>query len=188
MSPHRRGCHSPAVVNDIPDCSIATLQSYYGPENLSGGGAVKMVTLAPELAEALQTVRTLTDAGVLVSIGHTEANYETTAEAVKCGATMITHLFNAMNSVHHREPGPYGVLNEIREKRPYFGVIADGIHLHPSSIRLAHATHPSGLILVTDAVAFTGMPDGTYDWLNGQKVSKDGLRITLHGTDTIAGR
>ena len=196
MSCQRRGCHSPDVVGNIPNCTLSTVQSYYGTSNLQRSGAVKMITLAPELSGALEAVEALTQGGILVSIGHTEADYGTAVKAVKCGATMITHLFNAMNPLHHRDPGPFGVITKpgsgtvglVAKERPYFGLIADGIHLHPASVRLAYATHPEGLILVTDAVKFAGLKDGLYDWLNGEKVRKAGLKITLDGTDTIAGR
>jgi len=159
---------------------------------------VKMITLAPELPGAIETIQYLSRHGVMVSIGHTRADYEQTVAAVKAGANMITHLFNAMNPLHHRDPGPFGTITLAKDRanfehlspreRPYFGIIADGIHLHPASVSLAYSAHPRGLILVTDAVMFMGCDDGVYDWNNGQKVEKMGSRVTLHGTETIAGR
>lgn len=120
---------------------------------------------------------------------------------------MITHLYNQMNPHHHREPGPLGILggttdidpaNETkllgegdplhhRPTRPYFGVIADGHHVHPASIRLAHLTHPEGLVLVTDALMLLGGEDGTVDWLT-RRLTKKGIKVMLEGTDIIAGR
>lgn len=159
---------------------------------------VKMVTLAPELPGAMETIQYLTSHGVMVSIGHTRANYEQTVAAVKAGANMITHLFNAMNPLHHRDPGPFGTITLAKDRanfehlspreRPYFGIIADGIHLHPASVSLAYSAHPRGLVLVTDAVMFMGCDDGLYEWNNGQKVEKSGSKVTLEGTETIAGR
>ena len=157
-----------------------------------------MITLAPELVGAMETIQYLTSHGVMISIGHTRADYEQTVTAVKAGANMITHMFNAMNPLHHRDPGPFGTITLAKDRanfehllprdRPYFGIIADGIHLHPASVSLAYSAHPRGLVLVTDAVMFMGCEDGVYDWNNGQKVEKRGSKVTLEGTDTIAGR
>lgn len=131
----------------------------------------------------------ITSRGIVYSIGHTEASYEEASLAVASGASMITHLFNAMRPLHHRNPGVFGVLG-IAESlpRPYFGVIADGIHLHPTSVKIAFNAHPDGFILVTDAMHLVGLPDGAYDWTNGRRLIKTGSRLILEGTaDKIAG-
>ena len=138
-----------------------------------------MMALIPEI----------TAHNIIYSIGHTEATYEQASTAVKHGATMITHLFNAMQPLHHRNPGVFGVLG-IAESlpRPYFGIIADGNHLHPTSIKIAYASHSDGFILVTDAMHLVGLPDGIYDWTNGRRLIKKGLYLVLEGTaDKIAG-
>lgn len=126
---------------------------------------------------------------IVFSIGHSEATYEDASAAVKSGATMITHLFNAMRPLHHRNPGIFGVLG-IAESlpRPYFGIIADGIHLHPTSIKIAFNAHPDGFILVTDAMHLVGLEDGVHEWTNGENIIKTGPRLTLEGSDKIAGR
>lgn len=157
-----------------------------------------MITIAPELPGALDTIRHLTKAGIVTSIGHTEASYENSVAAIQAGASSITHLFNAMTPLHHREPGPFGTIafSSVRakmariepDKRPYFGIIADGIHLHPATINLAYRCHPNGLILVTDANMIVGCEDGVHAWTNGRKIEKRGAKVTLEGTDTIAGR
>jgi N-acetylglucosamine-6-phosphate deacetylase len=102
---------------------------------------------------------------------------------------MITHLFNAMRPLHHRNPGIFGLLGTASSsvRKPYFGIIADGIHLHPTSIKIAWNAHPDGLILVTDAMRLAGMPDGTYDWTNGSRIIKDGALLTLEENGKIAG-
>jgi N-acetylglucosamine-6-phosphate deacetylase len=103
---------------------------------------------------------------------------------------MITHLFNAMRPLHHRNPGIFGLLgtpSSTTSQKPYFGIIADGIHLHPTSIKIAWNAHPDGLILVTDAMRFAGMRDGTYDWTNGSRVVKKGAMLTLEENGKIAG-
>jgi N-acetylglucosamine-6-phosphate deacetylase len=169
-----------------------------------------MITAAPEIGDMTSLIPELKSRGILFSIGHTEATYEEAAAAVAAGATMITHLFNAMRPLHHRNPGPFGVLgapasaplpsssassvssgSSVAEKdgvkRPYFGIIADGIHLHPTSIKIAYSSHPSGCILVTDAMPLIGMPDGTYPYSNGDRIVKAGNLLTLEGTDKIAG-
>jgi N-acetylglucosamine-6-phosphate deacetylase len=156
-----------------------------------------MITMAPELPGAMETIQRLTAQGIIVGIGHTVATYEQTVAAVQAGAKMVTHMFNAINSLHHRDPGPFGVIiatKDIRSltqlstfERPYFGIICDGIHLHPASINLAYSAHPRGFILVSDATMFMGMQDGIYDGNNGQRVEKRGDRLTLQGTDIIAG-
>ena len=138
-----------------------------------------MMSLIPEI----------TSRGIIYSIGHTEATYEEASLAVASGATMITHLFNAMRPLHHRNPGVFGVLG-IAESlpRPYFGIISDGIHLHPTSIKIAFNAHPEGFILVTDAMHLVGLEDGVYEWTNGERIVKMGARLVLEGSDgKIAG-
>ena len=102
---------------------------------------------------------------------------------------MITHLFNAMRPLHHRNPGIFGVLGQNADlaKRPFFGVIADGEHLHPTTVKIAYTAFPDGCILVTDAMRLVGLPDGTYDWTNGDRIVKKGSLLTLQGSNKIAG-
>jgi len=177
--------------------SIKDLEDCYGVENINpevAGGPVpiKVITAAPELGEMVNIIPKLRERGIVFSIGHSEATYEEASEAVAAGATMITHLFNAMRPLHHRNPGIFGVLG-IAESlpRPYFGIIADGIHLHPATIKIAFNAHPDGFILVTDAMHMVGLPDGSYKWTNGNNVNnivKIGPRLILEGSDTLAGR
>jgi N-acetylglucosamine-6-phosphate deacetylase len=124
---------------------------------------------------------------IIFSIGHTEATYEQAMAALSAGANMVTHLFNAMQPFYHRQPGIFGLLGQSELRRPFYGVIADGIHLHPTSIKIAFNAHPSGLILITDAMMLCGMPDGVYDWNNGERIVKQGALLTLEGSDRIAG-
>ena len=91
---------------------------------------------------------------IVFSIGHSTAGIETAEEAVQSGATLITHLFNAMQQLHHRDPGVVGLLgSEDTLPRPYYGIICDGVHIHKSCVKLAYRSHPHGAILVTDAMA-----------------------------------
>ena len=163
---------------------------------------IKMITAAPELGSMTALIPELTARGIIFSIGHSEATYEEASAAVSAGATMITHLFNAMRPLHHRNPGIFGVLGVADSqsqqdspspvsKRPYFGLIADGIHLHPATIKIAWHAHPAGLVLVTDAMHMVGLPDGRYPWTNGEGEHffvKKGSVLELEGTGTIAGR
>jgi N-acetylglucosamine-6-phosphate deacetylase len=141
------------------------------------------------LPGAISSIHTLTDRGIRVAIGHSEATYEEAKVGIKAGASMITHLFNAMRPLHHRNPGIFGLLGTASSsiRKPYFGIIADGFHLHPTSIKIAWNAHPDGLILVTDAMRLAGMPDGTYDWTNGSRIIKDGALLTLEENGKIAG-
>lgn len=126
-----------------------------------------MVTLAPERDGALAAIRLLVDRGVAAAIGHTDASYEQTRAAVAAGATVATHLCNAMRPVHHREPGPIVAL--LGAPGVVCELIADGTHLHDGMLAFAAAVAPGRTALVTDAIAAAGMPDGEYD-LGGQPV------------------
>ncbi|MFY1578905.1 N-acetylglucosamine-6-phosphate deacetylase [Verrucosispora sp. WMMD703] len=150
-----------------------------------GDGAVRMVTLAPERAGALEAVELLTRHGVVAAVGHTDGTYDQTRAAVAAGATVGTHLFNGMRPVHHRDPGPVvallGAPNVICE------LVADGVHLHEGTLTFATSTAgPERCALVTDAMAAAGMPDGEYE-LGGQAVTvSDGVaRLSRDGA--IAG-
>lgn len=151
--------------------------------------------MAPERPGALDTIRWLSAEGLVLSIGHMAANYDQARTAIQAGAAMITHLFNQMNGHHHREPGPLGILGGAdnidpendTSRPPYFGIIADGNHVHPASVRLANRLHPDGLVLVTDALLLLGGEDGTIDWLT-RRLTKKGVSVKLQGTDIIAGR
>ncbi|KAI2868036.1 CAZyme family CE9 [Aspergillus niger] len=146
-----------------------------------------MITAAPEVGDMLPNIPSLTSEDIIYSIGHSDATYEQALTATQQGATMITHLFNAMRPFYHRNPGIFGLLGQNECPRPFYGVIADGIHLHPTSIRIAYNAHPDGVILVTDAMKLCGLPDGIYDWTNGERIIKSGARLTLEGSDKIAG-
>jgi N-acetylglucosamine-6-phosphate deacetylase len=124
-------------------------------------GLIRVMTLAPELPGALDMIRWLRREGVIASLGHSEADYDTTLAAIDAGATHATHLFNAMPPLHHRTPGLAAAC--LNEPEIHAEVIADGIHLAPEIVRLAvRAKGPERVILITDAMAAVGRPDGTY--------------------------
>jgi N-acetylglucosamine-6-phosphate deacetylase len=178
LAEKRCGAHDPALLRD-PD-----------PEELdhvlrAGDGTIRMVTMAPERNGALEAIRRILDAGAVVAVGHTEATYRQTRTAIDAGATVATHLFNAMRPIHHREPGP--VIALLEDPRVSVEVIADGVHIDPALYR--HITASAGadrVSLVTDAMAAAGMPDGPY------RIGPLAVDVTdgvahLAGTDTIAG-
>ena len=124
-------------------------------------GWLRVITLAPELPRATDLITAAVEAGVIAAVGHTDATADVTAAAVDAGASHATHLFNGMRPLHHREPGPVGALLDRDEVS--CEVIADGVHLHDTAIRLvARAAGPARLVLITDAMAAAGMPDGRY--------------------------
>src|SRR5690349_13422315 len=147
----------------------------------ASGGALRMVTLAPELPGALDAIRLLVARGVVAAIGHTDASYEETRAGIAAGATVGTHLFSGMPSPHHRRPGPVFAL--LKAPEVTCELIADGIHLHDGTLTFAAGVAgPDRIALITDAMAASGMPDGRYD-LGGQSVDvQDGAaRLTRDG-------
>jgi N-acetylglucosamine-6-phosphate deacetylase len=172
----KKGAHNPGYLRS-PDLSKI--------DGWSLDGGVRMVTLAPELPGALELVATLTQRGVVVSAGHSNATYVEAQAGFDAGIRYGTHLFNAMPTLHHREPGLAGAL--LTDPRPTVGLIADGIHTHPSVVCLAwQILGNARLNLVTDAMAALGMPPGQH-WLGDFRVTVDegGARLddgTLAGS------
>jgi N-acetylglucosamine-6-phosphate deacetylase len=127
----------------------------------AAAGHLRVITIAPELPGAAGLIKAAARVGVTAAVGHTDATADLTSAAVEAGATHATHLFNGMRPLHHREPGPAGALLDRDEVT--CEVIADGVHLHDTVIRLAaRAAGPGRLVLITDAMAAAGMPDGSY--------------------------
>jgi N-acetylglucosamine-6-phosphate deacetylase len=175
LSTVRRGAHDPAHLRD-PDLAELT--------GLLDQGGVRMVTLAPERAGAIEAIRLLRSRGVLAAVGHTDASYEQTRAAIEAGATVATHLCNGMRPAHHREPGPITALLDAADV--VCEQIADGVHLHEGMLRhVVRVAGPDRVALVTDAVAAAGMPDGEYE-LGGRPVTvSDGVARAADGA--IAG-
>ena len=146
-------------------------------------GLFRLCDLAPELPGAMETIESLAGE-VRLSIAHTEADYDTAIEAFRRGACEVTHLFNAMAPMTHREPGVIGAALDNDE----VGVelITDGVHVHPSAVRVAFRLFENRIIMISDSMAATGLGDGTYS-LGGQEVTVQNGRATMHGGKTLAG-
>ena len=187
------GIHSPSVLLQSATNGFRDFEACYGASNLTPTTPnlkppIAMITAAPELPGIASAIPEIASRGIRFALGHTEATYETATTALQSGATMLTHLFNAMRPLHHRNPGPFGTLGKASgAERPYFGIIADVIHLHPTTVKIAWNAHPDGFILVTDAMKTLGLPDGLYDWTNGDRWCKVGPKLTREGTETLAG-
>ena len=174
LNPKYRGAHDPeCLLLPTPDHVQMLLKR-----------PPRMLTLAPELPGALQAIQRLTAAGVLVSAGHSGASFAEAEAGFIAGVRFGTHLFNAMAPLHHREPGLPGAL--MAEERVTVGLIADGIHIHPSMLSLAiRMVGPGRLALTTDQVAAAGSPPGRYV-IGGRDVISDGTSVRL-ADGTLAG-
>ncbi|MGV0634213.1 N-acetylglucosamine-6-phosphate deacetylase [Mycolicibacillus trivialis] len=178
LSAARCGAHDARQLRNPDPVEIDTLLA-------AADGTIRMATLAPELPGALDAVDRFVQAGVVVALGHTDADYAQTRSAIDAGATVATHLFNAMRPLHHRDPGPIAAL--LEDPGVYVELIADGVHLHPAVIRtVIAAAGPARVALVTDAMAAAGCGDGRYRLGERDVTVTDGIaRVT--GDDTIAG-
>ncbi|KAJ7647690.1 carbohydrate esterase family 9 protein [Roridomyces roridus] len=256
----KRGAHAPPFLLSAPE-GIKSFESAYGAHNLvdsedwlmatEGQCGVRIITGAPEIKGVVGAVHELTKRGVVFSIGHSAATSAIATAAVMQGARLITHLFNAMPQLHHRDPAIIGLLGasphlsapaiddfptptspsaasavsgvtseafdyqttpgtrptvnrtasvselhllkgqvaDLAFERPYYDMIVDGIHLHPNSVRLAYSAFPEGCILITDAMKILdpNLRDGVHEWRDGKRFVKEGDKLYLEGTDTLAG-
>jgi N-acetylglucosamine-6-phosphate deacetylase len=174
----RCGAQNPAFLRDPSPDELAALVKL-------GEGAVRMMTIAPELPGALDAIAYLAGQGVVAAIGHTDATYEETLAGIAAGATVGTHLCNGMWPVHHREPGPIVAL--LDSPTVICELIADGAHLHDGMLTFAaHTAGPNRTALITDAMAAAGMPDGSYT-LGGQEVTVADRVARLARDGSIAG-
>ncbi|KAF4620825.1 hypothetical protein D9613_000871 [Agrocybe pediades] len=270
----KRGAHAPAYLLPADD-GFKSFEDVYGAQNLvdsedwnmSSNPGVRVITAAPEVPGVMDALDEMTKRNIVFSIGHSVASTEAATAAVQHGARLITHLFNAMPQLHHRDPSIIGLLGAsphlasptdisvhlpcnlsepltalelppshssddtdskdaipqaaseafetssppskgpIKKKsrrtlhlekgqiadmtfeRPYYGIIVDGVHCHPNSVRLAYSSHPDGCILVTDAqkILDPNLKDGVHEWRDGKRFVKEGEKLYLEGTTTLAG-
>jgi N-acetylglucosamine-6-phosphate deacetylase len=171
LNPRRAGAQA------VPWMRAPSIEEIDELQRLSGG-RIKLITVAPELEGALPFVSAMRERGVRVSAGHSDATADQMRAAVAAGVTHVTHLFNAMRELHHREPGIVGaaLTNDALSTE----LICDGHHLHPTTVDLALRCKPPGkVVLVSDAVGALGMPEGTYEMF--------GLRCVIsHGCVRLA--
>ncbi|KIX02631.1 uncharacterized protein Z518_08573 [Rhinocladiella mackenziei CBS 650.93] len=232
LSPLRNGIHNPEVLLEAH--SWADIEDCYGASNLPN---VRYITAAPERGEMMSLIPEFVSRGIVFSVGHSDATFEQAQSAVAAGASMVTHLFNAMRPFGHRDPGIFGLLGqsapstpvatpkhsrpastsnsprgspsssrrstprsslsistsmsdleaEARLVQPFFGLIADGIHLSAQTLKIAYSAHPEGAILVTDAQKLAGCPDGAYEWRGEDRFIKQGKLLKLESNGRIAG-
>jgi N-acetylglucosamine-6-phosphate deacetylase len=175
LDPVRKGAHDAAFIRPMDAADMALLQ------RAAQALPALMVTVAPA-SVTLEQVRALTQAGVIISLGHAECSYDTARAYIAAGARSATHLFNAMPALTAREPGLAGA---VLDSTLAAGLIADGIHVSPAMLRLVMATRPYGLYLVSDCMAFAGS-DMTEMELGGRRILRRDGRLTL-ADGTLAG-
>ncbi|MFE9450557.1 N-acetylglucosamine-6-phosphate deacetylase [Streptomyces sp. NPDC006739] len=178
ISPCRKGAHAEELLRDPDPAEVRKLIE-------AARGQARMVTLATELPGGIDSVRLLAEQGVIAAVGHTDATYEQTAAAIDAGATVATHLFNAMPALGHRSPGPVAAL--LEDERVTVELINDGTHLHPAALELAFRHAGAGRVaFITDAMDAAGIGDGRYMLGPLEVEVSEGVARLVHG-GSIAG-
>ncbi|MFE4691460.1 N-acetylglucosamine-6-phosphate deacetylase [Streptomyces sp. NPDC056749] len=178
ISPCRKGAHSEELLRAPDPAEVRKLLD-------AARGSARMVTLASELPGGIESVRLLAEHGVIAAVGHTDATYEQTVEAIDAGATVATHLYNAMPAIGHRAPGPVAAL--LEDERVTVELINDGTHLHPAALELAYHHAGAGRVaLITDAMDAAGAGDGFYELGPLAVEVRDGVARLVEG-GSIAG-
>ena len=162
LSPARKGAHQLRYIEAATDELFASWLDE---------PSIRLVTLAPESEGGLERIRQLVEHGIIASVGHTDATYEELVAGIDAGATKSTHLFNAMSVMHHRRPG--AMIATMVDDRVTAGLIPDGVHSHPATVRLAlRAKGTDRIVIVSDMMSACGMGPGTYG-IGGQEVTVD---------------
>ncbi|MEJ1229987.1 MAG: amidohydrolase family protein [Galbitalea sp.] len=177
LSPLRPGAHNPAFLREPQPAELDRLLD-------AARGTLRQLTIAPELPNAFELINVLVENRVVVAVGHTEADLALARRAFDSGARLLTHAFNAMPGIGHREPGP--VVAAFEDPRVTLELILDGEHVHPDVAALAFRSAPGRVALVTDAMAAAGAPDGDYA-LGSVPVEVRAGRARIAGTDSLAG-
>ena len=174
LNPERKGAFNPAWLRPPDLDETAALIE-------AGRGWIRQVTIAPELPDADQVAKFYSDAGVTVALGHSNTTYSAAREALQGDYRHVTHTFNAQRGFHHREPGVLGAVlasDDITAE-----LIADNVHVHPGAMRvLLRCLGTERVVLVTDAMAAAGLPDGEYDLLGNIVTVQDGRATLPNGT------
>lgn len=176
IDPAKKGAH-------VEENIVKPTAEFFRDCNEACNGMIRLVTLAPNVEGAMEFIHELKDE-VCISLGHTTANYECASEAMKKGALHVTHLFNAMQPMGHRDPGLVGAAADCADCM--VELIGDGIHIHPAMVRNAFRLFgPERIVLISDSMMAAGMENGTYE-LGGQEVTMKDRKATL-ADGTIAG-
>lgn len=163
----KKGCHDPQYLLDADEAFFREL-------DCCAGGYIRLVDVDPRIEGGMELIRSLSR-DKRVSIAHTSSDYETACRAVEAGADHITHLYNAMNSLHHRDPGVIGVASD---KNVWAELICDGVHIHPAVVRLTYRALGERICIVSDSLSAAGLGDGVYS-LGGLDVHVQGNRAAL---------
>jgi N-acetylglucosamine-6-phosphate deacetylase len=177
LSPERPGAHNPQYLREPQPGELDRLLD-------AASGTLRQITIAPELANALELIGILLEHDVVVAIGHSEVDFALAQRAFLVGARVLTHAFNAMPGIGHRAPGP--VVAAFEDDRITIELILDGEHVHPDVAALAFRSAPGRIALITDAMAAAGSADGRYPLGSLEVDVRDGV-AHLDGTDTLAG-
>ncbi|OYU40166.1 MAG: N-acetylglucosamine-6-phosphate deacetylase [Pseudorhodobacter sp. PARRP1] len=175
LDPRRQGAHDPALIRPMTEADLTELCT------AAAHLPALMLTLAPASVTTAQIAQ-LTQAGAIVSLGHSEATYTEATAATEAGAACVTHLFNAMSQLGNREPGLVGA---VLSGTLHAGLIADGLHVHPATLRTALAARQDGLFLVSDAMAVAGTTLTEFT-LGTRRILRQNGRLTL-ADGTLAG-
>ncbi len=179
----KKGAHNAAYLVEPTEIPPERL---YGEDNLKD--TIRLITLAPELPGATALIGQLQEEHphVVVSLGHSSATYEEGRAALQLGARALTHVFNAMNPLHHRLPGLAGLMST---GKCHYSIIPDGIHLAPSVVTLCMRADPRKCVFITDSIELAGLPDGVHPGHGQipQQQLKQGNKVTILGTDTLIG-
>ncbi|MDE6516269.1 MAG: N-acetylglucosamine-6-phosphate deacetylase [Acetatifactor sp.] len=176
ISPAKKGAQNEKYIRPADTEMLNRLQE-------ASGGMIRVVTVAPEMEGAMDFIRQ-NSGSIHISLAHTTADYDTAREALECGASQLTHMFNAMMPFSHRAPGPIGAAADSRHCK--VELICDGVHIHPAAVRTTFKIFGDDrIILISDSMRATGLDDGQYD-LGGQTVIVKGNRAILED-GTIAG-
>ncbi|MDJ1181529.1 N-acetylglucosamine-6-phosphate deacetylase [Roseofilum sp. BLCC_M91] len=173
LNPEKRGAHPSEYLLPLTVENMKQILGDYAE-------VVKVITLAPELDPTGEVIPYLTSLGITVSLGHSQATFEQGKFAFEQGATMVTHAFNAMPGLHHRDPGLLGAA--LVNSQVYCGLIADGVHVCPTMIDIVLRANSHNIFLVSDALAPLGLADGIYPWDNREIEVKQGTARLLNGT------
>lgn len=178
VSMKRKGAQDPKYIKDINRGDLDRLYE-------AAAGLKTLITVAPEVGENMSFIPEMVGRGFVVSMGHTDETWEEGLRAVKAGVSHATHLFNAWREFQHREPGGIGAVLDSNEV--YAELIPDGVHVHPSFLRLAVARKGKDRIcLVTDSLGVSGLPDGTYKW-GELEIVLNGREVRLADSGVLAG-